>query len=486
MLNNLVETAYHQNLTLREAAFRILEAQAQLGIATGNFFPQQQEFCFDYSRNAISKNAANRQYAPKQFYNQWDVGFSLSWELDFWGRLRRAIEAADETMEASVEDYDASLVLLISNVAQTYIQVRTLETQIALARENERLQQETLDLALFRRKEGVVSDLDVQQATTNLAQTQSSIPPMIISRRQACNKLCVLMGMPPEEMESRLGNQPIPAVSLDVAVGIPADLLCRRPDIRRAERLLAAQSEQIGISKAELYPQISITGTIGLESERLSNLTNSQSLAGTIGPSLRWNILNYGRLLNAIYYQDSKFRELMAAYQNTVLVANQEVEDGLVAFLYSQDQVRSAAKAVEASRKCVELALDQYRAGKIDFNTVFSLERDLVNQQNLLAQARANIVLGLVKVYEALGGGWQIRCDGAASGQVEGQPASSDEVVMPPEVPSGDRSLKVELPPAKGKSPEVETIRAPMPMPSQKKDSAGKAKEQDSPRSQSP
>ena len=424
-LDELVWTAYRQNLPLKEAGARILMARGQLGVAAGNLFPQQQQAFAGYSRNAISGTVANRQFAPQRFYDLWNGGFNLSWELDFWGRLRRAIEAADAQLDAAEDDYDAVLVLLVADVARSYTQIRTLQTQLKLAHENVKLQQETLDLAKVRFSNGVVSNLDVEQASANLAETETLIPPLQISLRQTGIQLCILLGVPPEDLQEKLNRGPIPTVSTKVAVGIPADLLRQRPDVRRAERQLAAQCEQIGIATAQLYPQLSIVGAIGVEAGQFADLDKSESFSGGIGPSLRWDVLNYGRNLNRIGIQDAHFRELLWSYRNAVLKANGEVEKGLVAFLYAQELVRAQARAVEASRKSVELSLIQYEAGKIDFNRVFLLERDLVQQEIQLAQAQANIVLGLIEVYRALGGGWQIR---------HAEPPEAAEEVPPQEI----------------------------------------------------
>jgi NodT family efflux transporter outer membrane factor (OMF) lipoprotein len=370
----------------------------------------------------------------------------LAWELDFWGRFRRNIAAATDELDANIENYDAVLVTLVADVAQTYVDIRTLETQIALARANVKLQQGTLQLTEIRFKEGATTDLDVQQAKANLAQTEALIPVLETALRQAQNQLCVLLGEPPYAIQQTIGSGAIPSTPIEVAVGIPADLIRRRPDLRRAERELAAQGERIGIAVAELYPHISIIGTYGLQSSKLSSLFEPQSQAGSIGPSLQWNILNYGRLINGVRVQDARFQELALFYQNQVLTAQQEVENGLVAFLQAQLQARYLQEAVNASAKSVELAIIQYREGKVDFNRVFLLERDLVQQQNDLAQARGNVAQGLIQVYRALGGGWQIRLD-PPQGPVEIPPATSAEQapVVPLEQLPAPKDVKPKL-----------------------------------------
>lgn len=413
VLDELVWSAYRENLPLKEAGCRILVARAQRAIAVGGLFPQQQQAFADYSRTAASRTVVNRSADQQQFFDLWDGGFNLAWELDFWGRLRRAVVAADAQLDASIEDYDAVLVLLVADVARSYAEIRTLQTQLDLARANVKLQQETLDLTNVRFNNGVVTDLDVQQASANLAETEALIPPLQVSLRQTCNQLCVLLGMPPEALEQKLDRRPIPAASASVAIGIPADLLRRRPDIRRAERQLAAQSEQIGIAAAQLYPQLSIIGSIGVQASQFTDLAQSDSVVGSVGPGMRWDVLHYGRNLNAIRAQDSQFQSLVWNYRNKVLVANEEVENGLAAFLYSQDQVRAQTRAVKALHKSVELSLEQYRGGTVDFNRVYLLEGYLVQQELQLAQSKANVALGLIEVYRALGGGWQIRTEAA-------------------------------------------------------------------------
>lgn len=452
-LDNLIQIAYEQNLSLREACFRILEARMQRAIAVGNFFPQTQQAFADYSRSAVSTTVANhqaiQQAIQQPFYSLWDGGFNLAWELDFWGRFRRAIESADAQVQVTVEDYDAALVLLVSSVADTYARVRTLQEQLRLTEANVALQRKTFDIVQTQRKLGKSNQLAVEQAATSLGQTEALIPPLRIQIRQAINQLCVLLGTPPEKLEEQtlLGVGPIPTAAAEVAVGIPADLLRRRPDVRRAERQLAVQSARIGIATAQLYPQISIAGTIGVQSRQLATLPDSESFIGSIGPSLRWDVLNYGRNLSAIRLQDAKFQQLVAAYQNTVLTANEEAENGLVAFLESQLQVGAQRRAATAARNALDLGLVQFQEGIIDFNTVFVLEQTLVQQENQLAQARGNVATGLISIYKALGGGWQIRLADGAAPALDAEPARPAEVIEPPLPPEPTVKPRGAVPP---------------------------------------
>jgi NodT family efflux transporter outer membrane factor (OMF) lipoprotein len=411
VLSGLVQTAYAQNLSLREAGFRVLQARASLGIAVGELFPQKQEMIGSYTRRGVSENVANRVATPERWFSNWDYGFGLAWEVDFWGRFRRAIEAAEDTLDASVENYDDVLVLLISDVASNYVRYRVLEQQLAYTRAQIKLQTQILQIAKARYTGGQVSQLDVNQAQANLSATEVLIPQLEISLREVNDQLCLLLALPPEDLKAKLGATAIPTAPTSVAVGIPADLLRRRPDVRRAEREAAAQSAEIGVAEADFYPQISINATAGWAAEHLKDLFAHKSFRGSIGPEFHWAILNYGRILNNVRVQDAHFQELVAHYQQTVLRANTEVEDGLARFLKAQDERRSAADSVVAQQVAVKDAIAQYKGGLTDFNRVAVVEEQLVSRQNQLAQAEGEIALGLIQVYRALGGGWQIRCD---------------------------------------------------------------------------
>ncbi len=419
VLDSLVDTAYQQNLSLRIAGIRILEARANLGFAVGTFYPQPQQLSADISANQLSDNAPQAAPLDKFFYNHF-IGFDAAWELDFWGRFRRGIESADAQMMASIANYDDVLVSLMAEVARTYVLIRTSERRLELARENVKIQRESLRIAEVRFRNGVVTELDVAQARALLPDTQALIPVLETQLRQANYALSTLLGMPPTEIqELRGGSGRIPTPPTVVAVGIPAELLRRRPDIRRAELQAAAKSARIGVAASELYPRISVLGSIGLQSSdaggRISNdadfsdLFSADSLTYMAGPSLRWPILNYGRLKNNVRVEDARFQQLVVNYQNTVLEAAREVEAALIAFLRAQDQVRSLVESVEAAQRSVELSLIQYRAGAVDYVRVLSSQDFLVQQQDRLAATQGDVALSLIATYKALGGGWQIR-----------------------------------------------------------------------------
>jgi NodT family efflux transporter outer membrane factor (OMF) lipoprotein len=406
-LNALVAEAYQQNLTLRSAGTRILAARAQRNIAAGNLFPQTQQAFFDHNHNQISANVANPSI--NRFFNDTAAGFNLSWELDFWGRFRRGVEAADADLDVSVENYDDALVLLISEVASSYVQIRVFQQRLKYAGENIAIQTVLVKQAEGRLKGGVGRQIDQAQMRSNLTNTLALKELLEIGLRQANNQLCVLLGTPVRDLLPDLGDGDIPVTPPEAGVGMPADLLRRRPDLRRAERQVAAQSARVGIATSSLYPHISLIGSLGYEAQNFSDLFTSKSFIGTIGPSVRWDILNYGRLVNGIRVQDALLQTAAVDYQNLVLQAGREVEDGIVLFLRSQSQTKqltdSAKEAKIAATEAVVLSKDV----KFDLNTAFVTSNFLVTQQDNLAISRGNIALGLIQVYKALGGGWEMR-----------------------------------------------------------------------------
>jgi NodT family efflux transporter outer membrane factor (OMF) lipoprotein len=422
VLDELIQTAYRENLSLREAGLRILEARAQLGIAVGDFYPQKQHLTgfTDYIKlpsGAPSERLPDQTGSLPPFW--WSrMGIAASWELDIWGKFRRAIEAADAQMLATIAAYDASIVSLTADVATTYIRIRTLEKKLDIARNNVQAQLSNLRIAEAKFRGGSSSRRDVEQAKTVLGGTQASIPSLDSQVRQAKNALSVLLGQPPGNLEKPLGSSQhyaqIPAPPLQVAVGIPLDLLRRRPDIREAEYQAQMQSAQIGITKAQLYPAFSLSGSFSF----VSSTANGMSLGDMFqwgnqfyrfGPAVQWNIFNYGQITNQVRANDAMFQAKLVNYQNTVLNAQREVEDGLISFLKAQDAAEYLAQSTAAAKRSLELATLQYKEGIADFTTVLTAEQSLLSQQDNFASALGDIATGLVSVYRGLGGGWQIR-----------------------------------------------------------------------------
>jgi len=417
VLDNLITIACKQNLSLRVAGLRILEARAILGIAVGLQYPQSQSLSGGYAYQKSSKNAPPLSELPDYVRDQADTsadvfqaGFNAAWELDFWGKFRRGVEAADAGLAASIAGYDTLLVLLTAEVSGAYVVIRTLEQRLEFAKSNVVIQERGLRIAEVLFKGGETSELDVQQARSLLHNTQSTIPVLEISVRQAQNGLCVLLGIPPSNLSELLkGSGPIPAAPAEVAVGIPADLLRRRPDIRLAEFQAAAQGALIGVAEADLYPHFAVGGSIGFAVGNSNGLFNGDSLVGFFTPfSFRWDIFNYGRIKNNVRIQDARFEQLLVTYQNKVLEAAREVENGLVGFIRTQQQEKYLADAARAADRATQIALLQYREGLTDYTRVLNTQQLLVSQQDNLASSRGDIVRYLIAV-KSLGGGWQSR-----------------------------------------------------------------------------
>jgi len=419
VLNELVQAAYQQNLPLQIAGLRIYEARAQLGIAFGFQYPQTQQGLGSASLNQLSKNGPNVAAADR-YYSNYDIGLDAAWELDVWGKFRRAVQTSVASLEANIADYDDILVSLTSEVARTYIVLRTSEERLEVARQNVKIQKRSLEIAEVRFNAGAVTELDVTQARALLRGTEATIPGFETDIRQAKNALAILLGKLPGEIDAVLGGPGlIPAVPAEVAVGIPTELLRRRPDIRFAERQLAAQSAQIGFAKADLFPHFSLFGSLGFQTadytdsrsnnSKTSDLFDQDSVFYSAGAGFNWDVLNYGRITNQVRVEDARFQELAVNYEDTVIRAAQEVEDAMVGFLQSQNAVVFLADAVKALKRSVDLSMIQYREGLTDYQRVLDTQRDLSVQQDSLVSTAGSVDLNLVSMYRALGGGWEIR-----------------------------------------------------------------------------
>ncbi len=406
ILNALICRAYQQNPNLFAIGTRVLQARAQQSIAVGNVFPQTQQVLGLYPNGTMAGSPSHIDF----------TGFNLSWELDFWGKYRRQVESANAKLDTSVENYDDALVTLLADVATNYVQYRVAQMRIKIARDNLQTQEKLVALSEQQQKVGTATALDVEQLRTLMEQTRSTIPFQQIVQGQANDRLCILVGEPPHDLECELGpgpelgSMPMPATPACVAAGIPADLLKRRPDVRSAERQVAAQSPQIGVATADLYPSISVGTALGDVDLNLGGALKSSGFLGFVTPSFSWNILNYGRLVNNVRLQDAKTQELIATFQNKVLSAAQEVQTALRGFLRSQEQSEAIARSATAAGKATKIEEKLFTDVKADINRLFTLENSQLQEQDNLAVAQGNIALNLIGVYRALGGGWEIRC----------------------------------------------------------------------------
>ena len=362
-----------------------------------------------------STAGANTIPGTTSVFNNVNLGFNLGWELDFWGLYRRNIQLFNANLDASIENYDGTLVTLLADVAQYYVGMRQNQEQIELARQNVKLQRDVLKIVQARYDAGTVTELDVDQQQTVVSQTESTIPQYEINVRQYQDALCVLLGIPSTDLQTRLGQRPIPTAPSEVVAGIPAQLLERRPDIRAAERACAAQAENIGIAEADLYPHIFIDGTLGYSAQNGSQLFTPAAFNGSVGPTFDWKILNYGRLINQVHAQDAAFQQTLLAYRNAVLNANREAEDGLIEFLKYQEQRKILAESVVAANKAYQIGISQYRVGTVDFTRLAQIQATLVTQQLAEAQSRGQISSGLIYLYRALLGGFGSSSVGGAT-----------------------------------------------------------------------
>jgi NodT family efflux transporter outer membrane factor (OMF) lipoprotein len=421
-LDRLIELAHAQNNSLRIAALRVLESRAQLGIAIGNRYPQSQAAAGEAAALQASENAANTAAGDLSF-TQYSVGVGATWELDFWGRFRRGIEAADASFFASVAGYDQVMILVTAQVFSAYLAVRTLEEQLRITEENVAIQQRSFDIVNVQYENGSTSELDVLQARTLLMSTRSTVPALEIQLHQAQHALSTLLGLPPGDLSDLLsGEAVIPDVPETLAVGLPAELLRRRPDVRQAEYNAMAQNARVGLAAANLYPSFSLSGSVGLAAAANTDTTRSgdsgfgqlfgaDSLTYSLGPNFVWPFLNYGRLKNSVRVQDARLQQALIAYRETVLQAAREVEDAVVALDGTVAQAALLADTVDYARRSADVALLRFNEGFSSYQRVLDAQRALFNQQNRYVTAQSSIVSSFIALYLALGGGWELRLD---------------------------------------------------------------------------
>ena len=324
-----------------------------------------------------------------------------------FGGVRRSVEATTADLQASGEDLRNVLVSLLGEVALNYIEARTFQARLAVAEANLSSQTETYELTAVRVQAGLTTALDLEQATYNLENTRSQIPTLESGLEEAKNRLAILLGEHPGAVHAELAErQPIPVPPLEVAVGVPADLLRRRPDIRQAERKLAAQTAQVGVATAELYPKFSLLGSIALNALDLTNLFSAASRASSIGPSVSWRLFDAGAVRKNIEVQSALQEQALIQYEATLLTALEEVENALVAFGEEQRRRAALREATRAAERAVALAQAQYGAGMVDFRSVLDVQRSLLSLQDQLAQSEGTVTSNVVRLYKALGGGW--------------------------------------------------------------------------------
>lgn len=403
LLTQMMERAVTGNLDLKEALARVREARARRGLSRADLFPT-----LDASGAAVKyRSSENGTTGRADEYELYSAGFDAGWELDVFGGVRRAIEASEADLEAATASLYDVLVSLTAETGLNYVEARTYQTRLDVAVANLKAQQKTFQLIQSRFEAGLSNDLEVQQARYNLESTRSQIPSLRSGLEAALNRLAILLGQMPGTIHAELtARQPIPVLPVSVAVGIPADVLRRRPDIRSAERTLAAETARIGIATADLYPRFSLNGFIGLESLESSDFLEASSHKWNIGPAFSWRIFDAGAIRRNIEIRTALQEQAMIQYEATVLSALEEVENALVAYYEEQNRRESLKAATDAAQLAVRLSQDQYKAGLVDFSDVLDAQRSLLSFENQLAQSDGTVTSNLMRLYKALGGGW--------------------------------------------------------------------------------
>jgi NodT family efflux transporter outer membrane factor (OMF) lipoprotein len=438
ILNDLIERAKKNNYDLKIAWWNLEQANAQIGVIKGEFYPKV-DADGSYTRARSSKYGLSAPapltdaktgrvtYPDPQTYELNSFGGTALWEIDIFGRIRRSYESVIASQQASLENYHDVMVSLYANMAVTYIEARTIQKRLKIAAANIELQKKTLALAMARYESGLVPALDVAQAKANLAATEASVPEFQSELQVRLNKIDILLGEQPGTAAKALIKEgSIPKVPVDIAMGLPADLIRRRPDIRQAERLLAAQTAQIGVATSELYPFFSLTGSLHFEAMDFDDLGRAYSGAYSFGPQMTWNIFDGNRIRSRIKVQEAATEQALVTYQRTVLVALQEIQDAANNYVYEIDRREKLGDSVKALEESVRLVETQYRNGLTDFQNVLDMQRSLFVQQDNLAISEGLSIGYLIRVFRSAGCGWE-KSDGSMC--ATSQPACSTRPV---------------------------------------------------------
>jgi len=401
VLSGLMDRAVAGNLTLKQALNSVRQARIQRGITDTDRFP-----------SVTSSGSAGRSYAKDMMgdftgTNSYSLGLDASWELDIFGGVKRSLEALDATLQATQESYRDALVSLLAEVALDYIDVRSYQSRISVAESNLKFQEETYNITKWRYQAGLITALDAETAASNLEQTRSQIPSLKSSMEQAENALAVLLGSDPGALGAELNeSKPMPVAPKTIAVGIPADLLRRRPDLRKAERSLAAQTANIGVAEAKRYPSISLSGNVGLSALNLGDFLSTDSLSTGITSVISWPVYDTGKIMKNIELQSAMQEQQFITYKAALLTALKDVENALTSYSYDQAKKESLLKEAQYAEQAADTSRAQYSSGLIDFESVLSSEKTLLSAQDSVVQCDAQILSDLISLYKALGGGW--------------------------------------------------------------------------------
>jgi len=403
VLDQLIADADANNTDIKIAGLRVIEARAQLGIAESGRYPQSQQISAEALY--IDRSQSGGRNPLDNHLWQYFTGFNVGWELDFWGRFSRAIESADAAYFAAGANYEDVLVLLHAQIAEAYMALRTTEARLRIARENAGLQKRSLEITQQLYDSGNNPELDVQQAKTQYLGTLSTVPQLEALLHRTRNAVAILLGRPPGPLEQLTETQDlVPLVDAAVLNDVPAELLLRRPDVRAAEWQVASQSALVGVAVTDLYPAVTLLGSIGWTASSLDGASDALDIGG--GPSLRWNIFDYGRIRNNVRVQDARLQQLIEAYRDRVRQAAREADDAATDLIKSLERERILNEASGAATRSLSIATSQYREGFADFQRVLDAQRDLFAQQEAYLDSRSDVVNSVIALYRALGGGW--------------------------------------------------------------------------------
>jgi len=412
-LNSLIERAVQANLDLKIAQARVREARAFRSGTVADFLPilnasGELKRTHPSSNNQPNTIPSSGSKVVTPTYNLYEAGFDASWEIDIFGGRRRSFQAANAELAASEENARDTLVILLAEVARNYVEVRGFQRRLAIAENNLKLQQEAVNITQTRFDSGLTNVLDVAQATALLATTQSQVPAFEQALRTATHRLSVLLGRPPGALFGELtAEKPIPKPPPLVPAGLPADLLRRRPDVRKAEHELMAATARIGIAESDLFPKFFLTGIAQLQSVSASDWFSGGSRFWSAGPTVQWQIFNVSHIQANIRVENARQDQALANFEKTVLTSMEDAENALVAYAKEQQRYEYLKKSVDANRQALNISNDLYGKGLTNFLNVLESQRSLYTAEDQLVQSERTISANIIALYKALGGGWE-------------------------------------------------------------------------------
>lgn len=410
-LDSLIGRAVVGNLDVKQAEGRLRESRAQLGITASSLLPQV-DANGNATRSRQSKTISSGRDASfgRTESSLYRAGFDATWELDVFGGIRRDVEASRADIAAAAEDRHAVITSLLAELSTNYMILRGAQQRIGIANDNIESQRQTLKLNEARLEAGISSEFDVARARAQVATFEATVPSLRITEQQAIHRIGVLLGESPDALYAELSApKAIPMALPVVPVGLPSELLRRRPDIRRAERQLAAATARIGVATADWFPKFSLTGSLGTQSSKVARMADAKSIFYSIGPAVSWNIYDAGRIASNVKVQNERQTQLLAAYQSQILRSLEEVENAVVSYTRTIERREALARAVEASRRSVELATGRFAGGQGvgDLLDVLVAQRDLFSAEDALVASDTDLSQNMVAIYKSLGGGWE-------------------------------------------------------------------------------